>query len=97
MKLIISPEAREDLRGIEEYIGQDNPKAALAFVERLTARFQQLVDFPGTGSKRDELRPGYRSVAEGNYVIYYRVRPEVVEIMHVLHGAQDAKKVLEQE
>lgn len=97
MKLIVSPEAREDLRGIEEYIGQDNPKAALAFVERLTARFQQLVDFPGIGSKRDEMRAGYRSVAEGNYVIYYRVRPEVVEIMHVLHGAQDAKKVLEQE
>lgn len=97
MKLIVSPEAREELRGIEDYIAQDNPQAALTFVERLTARFQELVDFPGIGSKRDELRAGYRSIAEGNYVIYYRVRPEVVEIMHVLHGAQDAKKVFEQE
>lgn len=95
--MIVSPEARQDLREIEEYIAQDNPAAALAFVERLTERFTELVDFPNIGRKRDDIRSGYRSIAEGNYVIYYRVLPEVVEIMHVLHGARHAKEVFKQE
>lgn len=97
MKLIVSPEAREDLREIEDYIAQDNPQAALSFVERLTERFKQLVDFPHIGRNRDDIRAGYRSITEGNYVIYYRVRPEVIEVMHVLHGARDVAELLKPE
>jgi toxin ParE1/3/4 len=87
VKLIVSPEA--DLGHIEEYIGEDNPKAAVAFVARLTARFDGLATFPGIGRKRDEIRQGYRSVAEGEYIIIiiiYRVQPDAVEILHVVHG-----------
>jgi toxin ParE1/3/4 len=72
VKLIVMPLALDDLRGIEEYIGRDNPKAALEFVDRLTERFDQLAQFPGIGRKRDEIRPNYRSVAEGEYIILYR-------------------------
>ena len=38
---------------------------------------------------RDDLRPGLRSFAVGQYVIVYAVEDEDVEILHVLHGRQD--------
>lgn len=97
MKVVLSAGALADLQGIGDYIAKDNLGAAESFVARLKSRCFDLGTFPNVGTKRDDIRAGYRSIAEGNYVIYYRVRPEVVEIMHVLHGAQDAKKVIEQE
>jgi plasmid stabilization system protein ParE len=36
VKLIVSPEAIDDLREIEKYIGQENPKASVEFVAELT-------------------------------------------------------------
>jgi len=93
VKLIVSPEAVADLREIEEFIGNDNAKAAVDFVSRLTERFSELVDFPGVGRKRDYLRPNYRSVSEGEYIIFYRVRADAVEILHVLHGKRDLPKI----
>lgn len=97
MKLIVAPEAQEELREIESYIGKDNPKAAVEFVGRLTERYQALTDFPGMGRKRDDVRAGYRSVSEGDYLIFYRVSGDVVEVMHVLHGRRNLPKVLEGE
>ncbi len=38
MKLVISPKARDDLLEIEEYIGTDNPRAALDFVSKIAER-----------------------------------------------------------
>ncbi|MGH2508315.1 MAG: type II toxin-antitoxin system RelE/ParE family toxin [Ktedonobacteraceae bacterium] len=97
MKLIVSPEAREDLREIEEYIAQDNPQAAVDFVGRLTDRFAELVEFPGSGRRRDDIRIGYRSVSVKDYLIFYRVSGEAVEVMHVLHGRRDLPKLFEKE
>lgn len=95
MKLIVAPEAQEELREIESYIAEDNPKAAVEFVGRLTERFQALIDFPGMGRKRDDIRAGYRSIREGDYLIFYRVSRDVVEVTHVLHGRRDLPKAFE--
>jgi len=39
------------------------------------------------GRKRDEIRPGYRSFTEGDYVILYRLLgAEQLEIVRVIHG-----------
>jgi plasmid stabilization system protein ParE len=32
---------------------------------------------------------GIRRRVHGNYLIFYRVREELVEVVHVLHGARD--------
>lgn len=66
MKLVISTRAREDLRKLEEYIGADNPQAAVDFVERIIERCEPLAQFPNSGRKQDGFRAGYRSVTEGD-------------------------------
>ena len=47
------------------------------------------------GRSRKELRPEYRSVTFGNYIIFLRYVDEgagpldVMQVVHVLHGARD--------
>jgi len=47
------------------------------------------------GRQRNELRPGYRSFAVGQYLILYRAVEKRVEIMHVLHGKRDLDALFE--
>lgn len=93
MKLFISAPARKDLTEIEEYIGKDNPQAAVDFVRRLIERCNDLSQFPGSGRRQDHVRSGYRSITEGDYVIFYLLPTvDVVEIVRVIHGKRDLGK-----
>ena len=87
-ELIISDYAEADLVDIGKYIAQDNHDAAISFIKRLKQRCNELLPFPGVGRKRDEIQPGFRSVTEGNYVIFYRVKGEAVEIMRIFEGTR---------
>jgi len=96
-RLILAPLALEDLEKIGEYIALDNLAAAQTFVERLRVRCYALGKNPGIGHKRDEIRPGLRSLAEGNYLILYRSHANYVEIVRVVHGKRDLAKVFEKD
>jgi toxin ParE1/3/4 len=86
--------ARSDLGEIYQFIAQDNIAAAIALRERLQTRWRSLAVMPRIGSKRDSLKPELRSVAEGNYVIYYRFLADEIQIIRVLHAARDSAKAL---
>lgn len=94
-RLIISPEASADLQEIGDFIARDNLEAAISFVILLNQRCNALVPFPGVGRKRDEIKVGYRSISEGEYIIFYRLKTdEVVEVMRIVHGKRDLGKAL---
>jgi addiction module RelE/StbE family toxin len=97
VKLAVTAQALEDLREIEEYIGKDNPKAAVSFVQRLADRFHELVEAPGVGRKRDDLASGLRSSRVSGHLIFYTVEGEKLIVVHVLHGSRDLSKVFKQE
>ena len=85
----LTEQAKEDLRGIALYISKDSPRAAKSVVEKLRDVCRTtLVMFPDRGTMRDELISGMRCFSVGNYVIYFRGK-DPVEILRVLHGAQD--------
>lgn len=46
------------------------------------------------GRRRDELRKGLRSFPIKKYVVFYFVTGNSVEIVRVLHGAQDIDSIL---
>jgi toxin ParE1/3/4 len=60
-----------------------------------TARI--LDNHPLAGSTRDEIRPGPRSIASRPYVLFYRVRSDVAEVVRVLHGRRDIDQVFAQQ
>jgi toxin ParE1/3/4 len=95
MKIFFAPAAKLDLLGIGENIGLENPTRAVSFVDELIDRCYSLADMP----RRYPLVPRYehwgiRRCVYGNYLIFYRVREDAVDIVHVLHGAMDYESML---
>ena len=91
----ISAEARSDLDEIWDYITADNSEAADRLLRLLVSKIRTLASVPEMGRKRDELSPGLRSFAVGNYVIIYRRNQDGIEIVRVLHGARDFPPLFE--
>jgi toxin ParE1/3/4 len=87
--------ARQDLDEIYTYIAQDDIDAADKHSQKLQARWRGLLDQPQMGTKRDDLEPNLRSVTEGNYVIFYRIVTDGIEIVRVLHSSRDIEKIFQ--
>ena len=95
MKTIrLTSEAGADVDEIWLFIAQDDPHAADRFHDILLSKFAMLGKQPLIGRERDDLSPGLRSFAVGNYVIFYRDKAEFLEIMRVLHGARDIENII---
>jgi plasmid stabilization system protein ParE len=91
----ISAEAEDDLDAIGDFIAQDNPSRALSFVLELRATCLGLAELP----ERFPLVAGYevqgiRRRVHGNYLIFYRIEPEKLVVLHVLHGARDYMPII---
>lgn len=56
----------------------------------LQASFRRLQDLPSSGMARDWLSPGLRVTFYHPYALYYRIVPDAVVVVRVLHGARDA-------
>lgn len=81
--------ARDDLREIRAYIAQDSERYARVVVGRLVASVRRLREYPLSGRVVPELaRPTIREVIEGAYRIVYRVTPDAIEIVAVVHSAR---------
>ena len=89
----LTREARADLDEIWSYIfGESGSEAAADRVlDSIGEGFDTLVDWPRLGRRRDDLRPGYRSYAASNYLIFYRISRRTVVILRVLHGRRDIR------
>jgi plasmid stabilization system protein ParE len=57
-RLLKSPQAFADLDTIAAFIAQDNPQAALRFLDLLEEKFRLLAESPGIGCLRPELAEG---------------------------------------
>ncbi|HNB16754.1 MAG TPA: type II toxin-antitoxin system RelE/ParE family toxin [Candidatus Obscuribacter sp.] len=90
LALEYSPNAERNLVEIENYItDKADAKTADGVVDKVLDRCDQLTDMPRSGKVRDEIADGVRSVTSGNFVIYYRIRSDKVEILRVWHGSRD--------
>ena len=89
-----SPLAEQDYRDIWRYIARDNEDAASRLLRRIDRKLELYTENPGMGTKRDKLAPGLRSFPIGNYLAFYRIVRDGIELVRVLHGARDLKKVL---
>jgi toxin ParE1/3/4 len=81
--------ARDDLDTIWEYIAETNPSAATRILQKLMDKCRVLGENPFLGRQRDELATGLRSFPVQNYVIFYRVSADNVEIIRILNAARD--------
>jgi toxin ParE1/3/4 len=81
------PLAEADLLEILEYIGQDNPDAALEFVQMIHTKAEGLRSRP-TLYRVGRMRSTREMVVHRNYIVFYRVSDEAVTILRVKHARQ---------
>jgi len=78
------------LEAISRYIAQDSSAYAKRMVDRLTRRSQQIAEFPLSGRMVAEYEmTQIREVVEGPYRIIYYIKPDQIDVLAVLHGAQN--------
>jgi toxin ParE1/3/4 len=83
-----------DLQDILEYVGRQNPQAAVRLIDRLENACRGLTTMPAVGTQRDDLACGLRALSHGSYVIYFvQQTGELIRIVRVLHGARDVQPV----
>ena len=90
----LSNGAQAELEEILGYIAEDNPQAAEALLERMNATFRRLAERPLSGRAREEFGRSLRSAPVGDYLIFYRPMEDGVQILHVVHGARNLRKIL---
>ena len=85
----ITPAADRDADEIFAYIAGDDTFAAEAQIQRIFAAAKRLADFPESGRARPELGRDARTVVVGHYLLLYRVGPDSVDILRIVHGVRD--------
>ena len=86
-------DANRDLEKIVSYIGERNPGAAAHLTDRLEAECWRLARDPGIGQPRPDLAENLRFFPVGNYLIFYRERSEGIQVIRILHGARDYRRM----
>ncbi len=88
MRVTLTDDARHDLELIYDYIAGDDLAAAVRVGQRIRGQVMALTDHPKIG--RVGRVEGTRELVINRtpYVVVYRLTAERVEILRVLHGAQ---------
>ncbi len=88
MRIAWLPGAGQDLIGIREYLGYNKPQAAEDVAQRILTTIDYLRDHPEIG--RTGRIHGTRELVIPSlpYIVPYRVRGEVIEILGVLHTSR---------
>lgn len=95
MKLVITDEARANLVQIADRIARDNPRRAISFLNEIEAHCRQISKTPfAYPALSGREAGGIRRTVHGNYLIFYRVEPRRVAVIHILHGARDYEALL---
>lgn len=90
-RLRYSDESKDDLKQIARFIAQDKPAAARQWVAQIREKCRLASRHPEIGDQRPELGEGIRSTYLGRYVIYFRRKESVVEIVRIIPGDRDTQ------
>ena len=90
IKVNIFSVAKTDMEQIYDYIAFDNRYEASKMLDKFEKAFEQLSQFPKSGSfildKRLK-KKGYRKLVVDNYIVIYRETNDEVQVLHVKNGA----------
>ena len=89
MRVHWTNKALDHLLAIHEYVAQNSESYANRLVDRLTRRSEQIGLFPQSGRMVPEYkRADIREVIERPYRIIYRVKENQIDVLSVVHSAQ---------
>ena len=97
MKIVFTPQSRDDLREVENYISQvlDNPTAARSITQKVLKSTLLLEKNPHLGielSKKTLRETPYRCLFSGNYGIFYLENGQEIRVIRILDLRTDYLK-----
>jgi toxin ParE1/3/4 len=92
-----STAALQDINSINDYLLETyESKLADQFLDALLRKCDRLVQFPQMERSRSELSMNLRSFPLQDYLIFYRVNSDEIEIVRVVSGYQDLSALFEE-
>ena len=85
-KFSVSKPAQSDMRAIARYTFERwGAEQAVRYVQGLRTCFQTLAENPGMGRAYEAIGPGLHRHEQGWHVVFYRLRPDGIRVVRVLH------------
>ncbi|MCY7390048.1 MAG: type II toxin-antitoxin system RelE/ParE family toxin [Leptolyngbyaceae cyanobacterium CAN_BIN12] len=92
----ITPLASQDIEAIADYLAtQVSLVNAERFLSGIDSTLKRIAQFPQMGRKQDKLYPGSRSLPYKQYLIFYRLLNDDIEVFRVVSGYQDLTALFE--
>lgn len=89
MRILWTENAIDHLANIYEYIAFNSPTYARHMIDRITRRTEQIAEHNLSGRKVPEYdSEDIRELIEKPYRIIYRIKPNQIDIIAVIHGAR---------
>ena len=95
-KVVFLQSALDDLEEIVLYIAKDSKESAMKIHDKVIETANRLETFPKLGiliPDKKMSESGFRMIVVNKYLLFYKVYPEKVDILRVLHGARDYPKL----
>ena len=99
LKLVIYPAAQEDMEQIFSYISEKlyNPTAAIKQIEDFENALDNVCLFPQSCplTENEYVKDRtLRKLVVNNYIVFYRVKNEEIQVVRVIYGMRDYAKIL---
>lgn len=91
--LRLRPAAVGDLKDIWNFIADDSPARADAYLRRLNEALSRLAEAPLIGRLRPEIKENTRSFPVDSYVVLYLALPDGIDVVRVVHGSRDLARL----
>ena len=93
LTLVKAPKAESDLIDIWLYVAEDQPVNADRLLDRLNEAALLVAETPGMGVARPGLCKDLKSFPVGNYILDYRVKADVLELVRVLSASREVDNI----
>jgi toxin ParE1/3/4 len=103
MRHRVRPAAQADIDEAAAYLAADRIEVGQQFLARVNQTIKEIATMPGLGAARDFANArvaglrARRVIGFKNWLIFYRVTLEEIEIIRVLHGARDLDDIFAEE
>jgi toxin ParE1/3/4 len=93
---------RQDIIDIYRHIHQQNPAAAEKVLDAIERSINSLIDMPGVGHYWNSPDPRLQAMRVvcvrpyRNYLIFFRVAPNHIEVFRVVHGMRELQPLIDE-
>ena len=94
-RVVIQPQARDDANAISDHLVEEAGYVrTFEYITALTQAMLSLSTFAERAASYPHAQPGVRRLVFRSHAIFYRIGDEEVQILRILHQAQDPARHL---